>query len=375
MNEFHEIQFAALDKFLLDSKNPRLGRVHTGRALPQDELMKLMLGWSLEELAVSFLESGFWAQEAIIVVREDQDEVNSRFVVVEGNRRIATLKHLKRVIEGASASPTWMRYGEESKQNDLLFTRIPYLLAETREDVMSFIGFRHVTGIKQWAPAEKAEFIANMINNQLMTYDAVRRRIGSRVEAVRRNYIAYNILLLIESLDVEVSRQGLENRFSVLFLSLREEGVREFLGIDTSAEPEEAQDPVPEGKMRNLSDFAKWLFGTNKQPALFRDSRDIGSFGKVLSSPQAVEYLRSSEDPSFDIALQNAGLDVEELANQIMAASNQIESALRRVHLHVESEQIKKAVERLARGARVLISQFPDIASDIELKVGGGDDA
>lgn len=69
-----------------------------------------------------------------------------------------------------------------------------------------------------------------------MSYREVMRAIGSKTPTVKRNYIAYNILQQIEDVE-ELDVGPVESRFSVLFLSLREVGVRAFLGVDLDLEP------------------------------------------------------------------------------------------------------------------------------------------
>lgn len=372
----HTIDFVTLEELSLDPRNPRLGLARTDPLVTQERVLELMRGWNLEELAVSFLESGFWPQEAVIVVKEELYGEPDTPVVVEGNRRIAALKYLKQALDGSPPSRTWRTLVEGvAPQSGELFERIPYILADSRADVIAYLGFRHVTGIKQWDPTQKAEFIASMIDDSAMSYDSVRKQIGMQTDTVRRNYIAYRIVKQMESLDVEVSEQGVNSRFSVLFLSLREEGVRSFLGIDVRSEPEEAKIPVPQAMKDNLSDFARWMFGTDEQRPLFTDSRYVGSFARILSSPEAVEYLRSSPVPSFDVALQKAGVEDEEIENQLKEASVQMELALSRVHLYLDSEPIQKAMLRLARNAKELVSKFPSIAERIGLRKDEGIDA
>ena len=334
--------------------------------------MELVRSWNLEELAVSFLENGFWPQEAVIAVEEELYGPPKKLVVVEGNRRIAALKYLKDTLDGNPVSRSWRQIGESARPDEDLFTKIPYIIADSRDDVVSFLGFRHVTGIKEWDPAEKARFITRMVDEMGMSYDDIRKQIGSRTDTVRRNYIAYRILRQIDSLDIEVSQRGIARRFSVLYLSLREAGVQSYLGVNIRAEPEYAQRPVPEEKTANLSHFARWLFGTDTQAPLVADSRQVGNFARMLSSQQSIEYLEVSEEPSFDLALQKAGVESEEIENHLREASNQMELALSRVHFHLESESIQQAVQRLATNAKELISKFPSIASDIGL--GGGVD-
>ena len=371
----HTIEFVALEQLSLDPRNPRLGLGNAEPLATQECVLELMRGWNLEELAVSFLENGFWPQEAVIVVKEELYNEPDMLVVVEGNRRIAALKYLQRAIVGNHPSRTWRTLVQGVAARSELFAQIPYILAGSRADVTAYLGFRHVTGIKQWEPTQKAEFIASMIDDLEMSYDIVRKQIGMQTDTVRRNYIAYRVVKQIETLDIEVSEQGLESRFSVLFLSLREEGVRSFLGIDLRVEPTEANVPVPHAMESNLSDFAKWLFGTDRQRPLFADSRYISSFAKILSNPDAVDYLRSSPVPSFDVALQKAGVEDEEIETQLKEASIQIELALSRVHLYVHSEPIQKAMLRLARNAKELVSKFPSIAEQIGLGEGESNDA
>ena len=375
MSLSNTIEFAAIEKFFLDPHNPRLGLNHSEQPVSQERVMELMRSWSLEELAVSFLENGFWPQEAVIVVEEDLYEPLSKLVVVEGNRRIAALRYLKKAKADEPVPRTWKRIAAEAQPNDNLFARVPYILADSREDVIAFLGFRHVTGIKQWAPAEKAEFIARMVDENEMSYESIRKQIGSRIDIVRRNYIAYRILRQIDELDIEVSEKGVDRRFSVLFLALRELGVQTFLGVDIKAEPEEARTPISEDNIGNLADFVAWLFGSDSNDPLFTDSRSVGKFARILSSEQAIEYLRSLPDPSFDLALQKAGIEDEEIENHLKEASNQMELALSRVHLHLDSTAIQRAMQRLALNARELVSKFPSIAKEIGLRSGTNDDA
>ena len=369
------IQFAALKELFLDPLNPRLGLAAAEPLESQKRVLQLMRSWNLEELAVSFLENGFWPQEAVIVVKEELYGQPDTLVVVEGNRRIAALICLMQAIKGSPRSRVWRALAEGVTPDHELFKRIPYILADSRAEVIAYLGFRHVTGIKQWDPTQKAEFIASMIDDMDMSYETVRKQIGMRTDTVRRNYIAYRILKQMETLDIEVSEEGVERRFSVLFLSLREEGVRSFLGIDIRAGPAEAKTPVPQAMIVNLPDFAGWLFGTNDQRPLFTDSRYVGNFARILSSAEAVDYLRSSSTPNFDIALQKAGIEDEEIENQLKEANIQMELALSKIHLHLKSQPIRKAIERLALNAKELVSKYPSIAEQIGLRIGDSSNA
>lgn len=293
-----KIEYAKLDELFLDAFNPRLGRERVQKGLSQDEVLRIMQDWTLEELATSFCESGFWPQEALIVVREKLGKSNE-LVVVEGNRRLAALKLIARTVAGEETSKAWRDIVEGVPKDRLnsLRDRIPYMLMPDRHSVKSYLGYRHVTGIKEWNPAEKAQFIAELIEKDELTYDEVRRRIGSKLPTVRQNYISYKLLLQMEKHDEEVDVEKVEERFSVLFLSLRTEGVRTYLNIDIEADPKAAQRPVPPKQLKNLSNFARWLFGDEKHEPLIADSRKVDEFGRILLSAPAVEYLERTERP------------------------------------------------------------------------------
>ena len=353
-----EIQYASIDELNLDPLNPGLGRGNTGSGLSQDKVLELMKGWTLEELAVSFIENGFWPQEALVVVREKlYGSLNN--VVVEGNRRLAALRLMACAVAGKAPSRKWDEIVANQEIPQRLFKRVPFMTAGSREEVDAFLGFRHVTGIKEWRPAEKAEFIAKLIEKRGLSYDSVRKKIGSKTPTVRQHYISYRLLVQMEDRE-DIALEKVEQKFSLLYLSLRTEGVQKYLHIDILADPTKAKKPVPTDRLKALAYFAKWLFGDEGNPPLFTDSRYVDKLGKALESPKAVEYLERTPSPSFDFALRVAGADEPELVDLLEGAADNIELALGRLHQHASSGKIKSAVERVVGDAEQLRKVVPD---------------
>jgi hypothetical protein len=322
-----------------------------------------MRDWTLDELAVSFLESGFWPQEALIVVREKLYGKDA-LVVVEGNRRLAALKFLKRAADGEKIDRRWREIVEETQPPADLFDHVPYIEVDSRKDVEAFLGFRHVTGIKEWKPAEKAEYIAKLIEGGKLTYSQVMRKIGSKTPTVRQNYISYRLLLQMENQD-KISIEHVEDKFSVLFLSLRTDGVQRYLDIDIQADPDEARKPVPDDKLQELANFALWLFGDEKRQPIVRDSRQVDQFGRVLLSKKAVEYLERNPRPSFDVAYSLAGGDEPEIVRLVEEAADNVEAALSRAHRYAKSKKLRKAAQRLGEDALQLASLFAGLRDEL----------
>lgn len=235
---------------------------------------------------------------------------------------------------------------------------MPYIEIGSRKEIEAFLGFRHVTGIKEWKPAEKAEYITKMIEERNMNYEEVRRKIGSLTPTVRQNYISYRLLLQMED-EEGISLKHVEDKFSVLYLSLRTAGTQKYLNIDIKAEPKAARRPVPRSQLKALAKFAFWLFGDEGRPPIVKESRQVDDFGTILESKAAVEYLERSERPSFETAFRISGGDEPEVIRLIEKAADNIELALGRAHLHSKSEKLASAVDRLGADALQLLRIFP----------------
>lgn len=349
-----EIKFEKLTKFRLDSQNPRLGRNAHKKRLSQEQILELMQDWSLEEIARSFLENGFWHHEAILCIEED-----NYLVVVEGNRRLAALINLYNASKGKPGNNKWGNILKEAKIPKDLFNKIPYIKLDDREEADDVLGFKHVTGIKEWKPAEKAEYITHLINNRNMSYPDVMRKIGSKTDTVRRNYITYSLLLQMEQTE-EIDISKVERRFSVMFLSLNRLPVQKFLGININAEPDEAKTPVDNEHIECLRQYARWLFGDEENEAIVKDSRQVDKFAKVLSSEEGLSYLRKAKKPNLENAFIRAGGVQSEIVELLEAAAYNLSNALSYIHRYKKNKDVQKAVKLLLEDAEQLRNIFPE---------------
>jgi hypothetical protein len=291
-----------------------------------------------------------------------------RLVVVEGNRRLAALKLLNSAYEGRAASSKWMELAESKRPSKTLFSAIPYMQVGSKRDVEAFLGFRHVTGIKEWRPAEKAEYIAHLIEDRDMSYEEVTGRIGSRVPVVRQNYISYRLLLQMED-EEGIATENVEEKFSVLYLSLRTVGVQKYLDINIKGSPHQVLRPVPKSKLKALANFVLWLFGDGKRRPIVRESRQVDTFGKILESKKALEYLERSDSPNLETAHRLAGGDELELIRLLEKASDNIESSLSRAHLYADSKKLREAIHRLGLDTAQILKLFPEIQKRVWGKV------
>ena len=359
------LEYANIEDLCLDPMNPRLGRHRMSRDTSQEELLNTMRAWVLDEIAYSYLQSGgFWTHEPLIVVKEELYGAE-HLVVVEGNRRLAALKYLFDAANGNPYSRIWGEMIDELRTPEGLFGSIPYVLADTRADVQAFLGFRHVTGIKQWGADEKAGFIAKLIDEQDLSYKEVARKIGSKVPTVRKHYIAYQLMLQIENFVEDIDTDSIGDRFAVLYMSVDTQGVQTYLNIDITKPPNQLNEPVPREQLKHLENFAKWLFGLNDVEPIITDTRQVSKFGKILENQDAIEYLETSKKPKFEVAYTYAGGEEDETINYIQEAYHNVELALSRVHLYKKSIKLSKEVKRLGTDVKELLKVFPEIMAVI----------
>ncbi len=360
-----ELDFASIDDLYLDPMNPRLGRHKTGRDVSQEKVLEWMRTQTLDELALSYLESdGFWTHEALLVVKEEIYG-NTELIVVEGNRRLAALKYLRNAYLGQTTSRKWQAICESAEPSPELFSEVPYILVDSRDEIQAFLGFRHVTGIKQWGADEKAGFIAKLIDEDGFTYEQDMRKIGSKTPTVRKLYISYRLLLQIEDTVEDIVSEDFGKRFAILYMSVEKEGAKKYLQIDVMAEPNAAKRPVPQDKLQNLANFAHWLFGTKDIDAIVRNASQVSDFGKILDSEEAVQYLQQTSKPKLDIAFRIAGGDESEIIRYVQEAANNIELALTRAHAFRNSSKLQQAISRFGDDALQLLSLFPDIYEEL----------
>ncbi len=150
---------------LLDPNNPRfaelgqkLDAVPEGRFAEEKvqqqtyERMKTPR-FDVAELRDTIKNLGFLPMDRIVVRRwKGSDSASPKFVVVEGNRRIAALNWLIELQDSGRESFT-----SEQLNN---FTQLEVLLlddeAAPENSMLILPGLRHVSGIKEWGPYQKA---------------------------------------------------------------------------------------------------------------------------------------------------------------------------------------------------------------------------
>ena len=165
------------DKILLDADNIRLtvkGKV-TQDSVTQDSLLADLFNYeNAMELVTSIAENGVFQDELPVVI-----EQNSKYIVIEGNRRIAALKALQTPDIAPAPFVTKIRdIGPLSP--DLQGVHV--VIAPSREATNKLIASKHTKNIRRpWKPLRQAYFYKVLQDKEGKTIEQLKREFDPNV--------------------------------------------------------------------------------------------------------------------------------------------------------------------------------------------------
>lgn len=342
----------SIEELFFDPLNPRLPDGFEKAS--QAELLKTLADeYELQDLGQSLADNGYFAEEPLVAVpRADK----KGFIVVEGNRRLAALKLLQNPsLAGKGQRARWQQIKNESRSP---ITQVPIIIYRRREEIIPYLGFRHITGVLGWQAYPKARYIAQLVESSQMSFAEIARVIGSKPKIVREHYVVYAILRQAENafgIDTEKARESL----GVLRRALSDPNIRNFIGLSLDQSESKLAKPVPARRGGELKELLSWMFGDRTDAPVMSDSRRITDLGVVLASNEATRLLRSTRD--LDHAFQLAGGEEARLLESLDKASYYLDQALPLALRHKESKNVLLAVQRCQRVFVEIERHFPGV--------------
>src|ERR1035441_181902 len=157
-----------LASLLFDTQNPRLPKPNSG----QREVLRTIAAdqkhgsRKIQALAQDILEHGLNPTEMPIVMRQGDD--TDRYVVLEGNRRLAALRVMENPDSVVDAIPQGVLSAVRrvsKKYQDLPIDSIQCVIVKSRDEARHWIELRHTgqnqgAGIVEWASDDASRFKA-----------------------------------------------------------------------------------------------------------------------------------------------------------------------------------------------------------------------
>lgn len=343
----------SFNKLYLDPNNPRFWTEKSFTRIPDKKIsddlvqataLKNMLAHDIGELKYSILRNGFLPLDRI-VVREFDD---GKYVVVEGNRRLAALKVLKREIE-------YEEIEEEGISKEYLcnflktIENIEVLMYKGSRDSQDITwmlqGIRHIGGIKRWEPAQSAKLLADKIEKNQESFTAAGQTFGISAKDVGKRYRAFKALKQMQD-DDEYGHLAQNNYYSLFEEAIARRDVKNWLEWDES--------DYSFKNTQNLKDFYNWIC-PNKDIKIKNDD------GRKINDPKQVRLLAElvnagqvnllSEEYHIEDAvkyLESPAFDFRKAFDRVIGIINQIpNSAFDEDGFAEKAEELRKKIELL----------------------------
>lgn len=253
----------------------------------------------LAELIQSIATSGYINIEPlIVVVRGD------KLVVLEGNRRLAAIKCLRKneYAQNAKLSVPELTQAVLNTLDKILVYRV-----EKEDDARALIGFKHINGPQAWDAYAKAKYAGEWLDSQQgaehpLSLVDIANRMGDKHATIHRMVTALYVLQQAENNDVYSieERQRKSFSFSHLYTGLSSEEFTEYLGMERRTRNEDPlKNPVPKENFKKLRKLLIWLYGSKNddaQPIVKSQNPDLGILKDVLGSKVATRELEERGD-------------------------------------------------------------------------------
>lgn len=271
-----------------DPENPRFYRLNNQHDVTV-VVEEMLDDESVQDLMLSIGQKGYFPGEPLLVVGKP----DGRFIVVEGNRRLAAVKLLNgQLVPPAKRANSVKDIRAEAEVQPP--KELPCLTYSQRRDVLRYLGYRHITGIREWDSLSKAKYLAELRQEFYSKQEfsvqmrSLAKDIGSRTDYVAQLLTALKLYEKAESnnfFGLPVSAKDVE--FSYLTTALNYKNIYEWLGLTGRIDTE-----MPGLNPDNLKLAFAWMFAKDQQGrTILGESRNLDKLAAVVASDSAIHVL------------------------------------------------------------------------------------
>jgi hypothetical protein len=267
-----------------------------GEQSVQDRASRRLRKENLPELKRSIITNGFLPIERLVV--RPYSYADGRYLVVEGNRRLAALKWIEEDHEAGVEVP------EEILS---ILHNVPVVVIPDGSDestYLSIMGIRHVGGIRQWGGYQRAKLVTDLRDDFGLDPGEVAERLGLSTQEINRRYRAFKALGQMQ-VDPEYGERSDAAMYAVFHEAVAIPIVREWLGWNESTSQFENDEDLHQ--FYDLIAPADADDGSTRQAKITTFSQ-VRQLRSILPLPEAKRVLLNP-DRDFDAALGIAKAD------------------------------------------------------------------
>ena len=353
LNQELEEVVVPIENILLDPNNPRffserkrkVGESRICEDKIQDDAARRMSNYDLKNLKNSIQYNGFLKLDRVIV-RPIECGDNQEYVVVEGNRRIASVKELLSEYD----------IGEIELTDDVLASlkALAVLVYRGKEDKIAWIlqGIRHVQGIKGWGGYQQAKLLVDQMPDptDLDSLSDIAKRFGIDSRVATRLVLSFHAYRQLSE-DARFKDKLEPRKFSMfseaIFLPGRGAHLRNWLGWNDNDLHFENDDA--------LESFAELILPS--------ENGAVPKVSRAIDLRDHVSRLLNQEIPEGEEILVRVVTDSE---YSLESAMSDWRRRLDRRQPEREMDEILREIIDFASRLDAPIMQVPEKASDLE---------
>lgn len=275
---------------------------------------------------------GFVEADPIIVVNED-----GHFIVREGNRRLTALRYLcNNPSEQSQLQP---------HQRITLDTEIAVETDWDKDQLNSYLGYKHVTASKEWGPQEKAAFVLSIADGDL-TDENLRKyadRFGTYIGVLKKWLVAMLVIQDIQARGLFDPRLAHTRRYFGTYYTLLSSSVmQEYIGITFGGGLSDFK--LTAQAAARAAELLVWLVGQGEQEPII-SSRDQSALEQIVLNERSLEVLRLEK--RIDVALRYTDFQASEISLVFYKARIALDDCLRTLYDVREDPKVRQAFGEL----------------------------
>jgi hypothetical protein len=340
-NKQYTIEYLPIGNLHYDKQNPRLPH-----SVIDSDNDTLVIDWMLKDASIielmgSIGEKGFFPAEPLLVVQIGKSK---NYTVIEGNRRLTAVKLLNNPKLATRRSQSIITIVDEAIK---IPKELPVMVFHQRKEILDYLGFKHITGVKQWSALAKAKYLKELqkeysnsefsISDQ---YKKLAKAIGSRADYVRDLLIGLDVYESIHkkkyfNID-DLNEETIE--FGVYYNALKFGNIPKYIGIDKFGE-----NPTRKINQKNLEVFTRIISEKDETgKTKLGESRNLTVLNDIILESRPRDMVLSGKKTLEEAALYLEGPQevFRNSLSQIKSLLKDAEHALKEV-VHTSQIDIK----------------------------------
>lgn len=351
----HQVRLISLKDLDFDVDNPRFGAEVGARESQQQVLNHLVRTFGVDDVLSSIAVNGYFVAEPMICRK-----CGERFVVIEGNRRLASCLILAGDERAKDQEKLTIQFREQQQRaGKYPFDKVACIVfeeTESQHELLAYLGVRHIASSQGWDSYAKAAWIARAVKHNNIPLADIAAMTGDQNKTVSHLLEGYYFVQqLVETgyFDPDTSqRKGRGSNpkfpFSWVYTLLFSPIARQYVGLE--GEPRE--NPIPHDRLKRAGVLLERMFGTPGKPSSIDDSRDITRLARSLDDEKKIALLETGRH------IDQIEFEVQPISDKLRKGIQECRDKLASLNASIAETPPDRGEAEQARGAALALAHL-----------------